>query len=141
MAPLPSCLVGYRISREAIKKYMALENLPEYNNRFLLQNLESKIGVPLALVRVERDQEGDEAACDHYYLCCFVDYSGRPYEPEDLLTIPVPPAFHQLPQLIPVEGDLHRLFAPRSMIFESSYNQLGKSTVNERALPIGGGHV
>ncbi|KAH9952427.1 hypothetical protein BC827DRAFT_361009 [Russula dissimulans] len=50
---------------------------------------------------------------------------------EDLLAIPVPPAFRQLPQLMPVEGDLRRLFAPRAMI--SSYDQSGKSRVNEWA--------
>jgi hypothetical protein len=137
MAPLPSYLVGYRVSSEAIERYRALKNLPESNNRLLVQDLESKIGVPLALVRVERD-EGDGAASDHY-LCCFADYSGRSYDSDDLLTIPVPPAFHQLSQLIPVEGDLRRLFAPRTMI--SSYDQSGKSRVNEQALPIGGGHV
>ena len=135
MAPLPSSLVGYCVSSEAIERYRALKNLPESNNRFLLQDLESRIGVPLALVRVERD---DEAACDHY-LCCFADYSGRVYDSKDLLTIPVPLAFHQLPQLIPVEGDLRRLFAPRTMIW--SYDQSGKSRVNERALPIGDGHL
>jgi hypothetical protein len=138
MALLPSSLVGYRVSSEAIERYRALKNLPESNNRFLLQDLELKIGVPLALVRVERDRGDGEVVCDHY-LCCFVDYSGRPYDSEDLLAIPVPPAFHQLPQLIPVEGDLRRLFAPRAMI--SSYDQSDKSRVNERALPIGGGHV
>ena len=135
MAPLPSSLVGFPVSPEAIDRY---KNLPEYNNRFLLQDLESKIGIPLALVRVERDEWGGGAASDHY-LCCFADYSGRLYESKDLSVIPVPPAFHQLAQLIPMEDDLHRLFAPRAMI--SSYDQSGKSRVNEQALPIGGGHV
>jgi|SRR6266850_645811 len=50
---------------------------------------------------------------------------------------PYHPPFRQLPQLIPAEGDLHRLF--EAMI--SSYDQSGKSRVNEQALPIGGGHV
>ena len=138
MTPLPSSLVGYRITLEAIESYQALKHLPKSNNRLLLQNLEAKIGVPLALVRVERDEEDGEAACD-YYFCCFADYSSRPYDTEDLLAVPVPPAFHQLPQIIPVEGDLRRLFAPRAMV--SSYDQSGKSRVNEQALPIGGGHA
>ena len=73
-----------------------------------ISDLQSKINVPLALVHVEEDA----GSVSDYYLCCFADCSGRPYEPEDLLAIPVPPAFHQLPQLIPVEGDLQRLFAP-----------------------------
>ena len=138
MAPLPCSLVGYRVSIEAIERYRSLKNLPEYNNRFLLQDLEPKIGTPLALVHVERDEEDGEAACN-YYLCCFADYSGRPYDSEDLLTIPAPPAFCQLPQFITVEGHLRRLFAPRAMI--TSYDQSGKSRVDERALPVGGRHV
>jgi hypothetical protein len=133
MAPLPSSLVGYRVTFEAIESYRALKNLPKSNNRLLLQDLETKIGVPLALVRVERDEEDD------YYVCCFADYSSRPYDAGDLLAVPVPPAFRQLPQIIPVESDLRRLFAPRSMV--SSYDPSGKSRVNEQALPIGGGHV
>src|SRR5882757_7950635 len=83
MAPLPSSLVGYRVTFEAIESYRALKNLPKSNNRLLLQDLETKIGVPLALVRVERDEEDD------YYVCCFTDYSSRPYDTGDLLAIPV----------------------------------------------------
>jgi len=114
MAPLPSSLIDYNVSLEAIERYRALKNLPQHNNRFLLQDLESKIGVPLVLARVERDEDDD------YYFCCFADYSGKPYDIEELLAIPVSPAFHQLPQLIPVQGDLHQLFAPRAMIFTTS---------------------
>src|SRR5258708_34806449 len=99
MAPLPSVLVGYRVSSEAIERYRALKNLPESNNRFLLQDLESKLGVPLALVRVDRDEGDGEAACA-YYLCCFADDIARPYASADLLTIPVRPPLNQLPQLI-----------------------------------------
>jgi len=138
MAPLPTSLVGYPVSPEAVERYRVLKNLPQYDNRLLLQDLESEIGVPLTLARVERDAEDGGAAPD-YYICSFADYSGRPHDSANLLAIPVPPAFHQLPQLIPVEGDLQRLFAPRAMI--SSYDQSGKSRVNELALPIGGGHV
>ena len=73
--------------------------------------------------------EGDEvsgAGLDHYYLCCFTDCSGRPYDCKDLLAIPVPPAFHQLRQLIPVEGDVLPSRKPK---------------LNERGLPIGDGHI
>ena len=90
------------------------------------------------LVFVEPD-EGDEvsgAGLDHYYLCCFADCSGRPYDCKDLLAIPVPPAFHQLRQLIPVEGGVHWLFAPRATFFPSR-----KPRLNERGLPIGDGRV
>ncbi|KAF9442319.1 hypothetical protein P691DRAFT_681686 [Macrolepiota fuliginosa MF-IS2] len=110
MAPITVSLVGYRVSSEAIERYRTLKDLPKYNHRLLVQDLESQVGVPLALVEVERDEEDD------LYLCCFIDFSSRPYSPEDLLAIPVPPGFRQLPQLIPVEGDLHRLFAPNAYV-------------------------
>ena len=141
MAPLPISLVGYPVSPEAVERYCVLKNLPQYDNRLLLQDLESEIGVPLTLARVERDEGegGDGGAAPDYYICCFADYSGRPHDSVNLLAIPVPSAFHHLPQLIPVEGDLQRLFAARAMI--SSYDQSGKSRVNELALPIGGGQV
>jgi hypothetical protein len=113
MAPLPIFLVGYPVSHEAIERYRTLKNLPRYNNRILVEDLQSKITAPLALVRVETD----DGAPSNYYFCCFVDFSDRAYQPEGLLGIPVPSAFHQLPQLIPVEGEVRRLFAPRAMIF------------------------
>lgn len=115
MAPLPTFLVGYPVSHEAIERYRTLKNLPRYNNRILVEDLQSKITAPLVLVRVEADD--DAGAPSNYYFCCFVDFSDRAYQPEELLAIPVPPAFHQLPQLIPVEGEVRRLFAPRAMIF------------------------
>jgi hypothetical protein len=137
MAPIPSSLVGYRVSWEDIQRYRSLKNLPPHSNRPLIQDLESQIGIPIALVRIE--DQGDDGASSLHYICCFADYSSRFYRCEDLLAIPVPPAFLQLSQLIPVEGDLHRLFAPRTVIF--SYDQSNKSRVNSRELPIGGEHV
>ena len=115
MAPLPTSLVGYRVSYEAIEQYCDLKSPLMHSNRLLVEDFESKIGIPLALVRVESDEDGG-AAPDHYYICCFADYSGRPYTTEELSAVPVPSAFHQLPQLIPVEGELCRLFAPRSVV-------------------------
>jgi hypothetical protein len=113
MAPLSISLVGYPVSHEAMERYRTLYNLPD-SSRLFVQDLQSKINVPLALIGVE---EEDAGSVSDYYLCCFADCSERPYEPEDLLAIPVPPAFHQLPQLIPVEGDLQRLFAPRAFSY------------------------
>jgi hypothetical protein len=117
MAPLPICLVGYPVSWESLEQYRILNTLPEYNNRLLVQDLESKINTPVKLVRV--DIYNVEETIANHYLCCFADSSGKPYEPEDLLAIPVPLAFNQLPQLIPVEGKLRRLFAPRANAFLS----------------------
>ena len=107
--------MGYRVSRKSIEGYRVLKDLPQSNKWSILQDLELKIGFPLALVRVEREDNG--GAASDYYFCCLADDSGRPYDCGELLAVPVPPAFHQLPQLVPVEGDLHRLFAPRAMIF------------------------
>ena len=136
MAPLPISLVGYRVSYEAIQQYLALKNLSKYS--LLVEDLESKIGVPLVLVLVEPDEDDEDGGAGpaHHYFCFFADYSGRPYDCKDLLAIPVPPAFHQLRQLIPVEGDVQWLFAPRATFFPSR-----KPKLNERGLPIGDGHV
>ncbi|KAF8174411.1 hypothetical protein BJ912DRAFT_909955 [Pholiota molesta] len=136
MAPLPSSLVGYRVSPDAIEHYRVQHDLPEYNNRPLLQNLESRVGVPLALVRVEPG-DGDAQAATEYYLCCFADYSGKPYDTEALSAIPIPPAFLRLPELIPVEGGVRRLFAPKAMV--SSFDREGKSRVKDPPSPIGNG--
>jgi len=133
MAPLVSFFVGYRISTEALNQYRTEKNLPPSNSRFLLQDLESSIGVPLALVSVDEGGSGAETR----YLCCFADYSGRIYDSAELLAIPVPSAFDQLPQLTPVvEGGLHRLGRSRTTVW--SFDEEGVSRVNAQALPIGG---
>lgn len=80
-------LVIYRVPLKLSKAIQALKNLPKSSHRLLLQYLETKIGVPLALVRVDRDEEDGEAACD-YYFCSFADYSCRPYDIEELLAVP-----------------------------------------------------
>jgi len=121
MAPLACALVGYRVSHQSIQDY---RDLPQFGNRSILQDLESRIGLPLALACVEHDEDDRS----DYYICCLADYSGRPYDCEELLAIPVPPVFHQP---IPVEGDLRRL---TSLIRRDS-------RVNGRGLSIGVGHV
>ena len=125
MAPQPIALVGFPVTWETIEQYRVLNNLPKYNNRRPVQDLASKIGIPVTLVRLELDDE-DGATPDHC-LCCFAesDFSGRPYGVNDMLAIPIPPEFHQLPQVIAVEGDLRRLFAPMANMF-SPY-RLGES--------------
>jgi hypothetical protein len=105
-------LVGYPVSHEDIERYRTLNNL-QHNNRILVEHLQSKLNAPLALVRVDTDA----GPTLNHYFCCFADYSDRPYQAEELLAIPVPPGFLQLPQLIPVEGEVQRLFAPRAFIF------------------------
>jgi hypothetical protein len=117
MAPIPIFLVGYPVSWESLEQYHILNSLPEYDNRSLVHNLETKINTQVKLVRV--DIYNVEETISIHYLCCFADSSGRPYEPQDLLDIPVPLAFNQLPQVIPVEGELRRLFAPKANVFVS----------------------
>ena len=109
MGMQPISLVGYPVSREAIGRYRTLNNVDQYTNRILVEHLQSKLNAPLALVRVDTDA----GKTSNHYFCCFADFSDRAYQPEELLAIPVPPAFHQLSQLIPVEGEVQRLFAPR----------------------------
>ena len=120
MAPIPIALVGYPVSWESLEQYRILNSLPEYDNESLVHNLETKINTPVKLVRVDiYNVETISNDC----LCCFADFSGRPFEPQDLLDIPVPLAFDQLPQHIPVEGELRRLFAPRAHAFLSGVRQ------------------
>jgi hypothetical protein len=87
------------------------------------------INLPLVLVCVDK-VDGE----DQHYLCCFADCSGRPYNTEELLAIPVPRAFDQLRELIPL-GDLHWLVEPRATF--SSYDRSGDIREDNR---IGAGH-
>ncbi len=123
--PILVSFVSYPVSLEAIEQYSERKNLPISSNRRLLQDLESTMDIPLALVCVDEVDGGDQ-----YYLCCFADCSGRPCDTEELLAIPVPRVFRQLHNLIPLEGDLHRLVAPRATI------SLGKIREDKRI-----GHV
>ena len=116
MAMIPIVLVGYPISSESLEQYFILNNLPD-DYRSLVANLQTKINTQVKLVSV--DIVNVEGTTSNYYLCCFADSSGKPYEAQDLLDIPVPLAFNQLPQVIPVEGELRRMFAPKAFAFVS----------------------
>ena len=118
MAPIPISLVGYPVSWESLEQYRTQNNLPKYNKRLLVEDLETKINTPVKLVCVEIERV--EETITDFYLCCFADSSGNPFEPQDLLDIPVPLAFNQLPQHIPVEGEVRRLFAPTAYAFKSA---------------------
>ena len=118
MVPMPACLIGYRVSYESIEHHRIKARLPK-NNRQIANDIGSKINdaVQLWLVRVEPDDDDGTPPSD-YYLCCFAVYRSRPFEPEELLAIDVPPDFYKLPEVIAVEeNDLKQLFAPRAMIF------------------------
>jgi len=65
MAPQPIALVGFPVTWETIEQYRVLNNLPKYNNRRLVQDPASKIGIPVTLVRLELDDE-DGATPDHW---------------------------------------------------------------------------
>jgi hypothetical protein len=56
VAPLPSLLVGYHVSPRSHRTISRCKKSTEYNNLLLLQDLDLKIGVPLVLVRDERDE-------------------------------------------------------------------------------------
>ena len=131
MAPILVSFVGCPVSLESMEQYSKTNELPISSNRRLLQHLESKINLPLALVCV------DQGDVDQYYLCCFADCSGRPYDTRELLAIVIPHAFDQLRKSSHLNfGDLHRLVVSRATY--SSYDQSGKIREGNR---IGGGHV
>ena len=88
MTPIPIALVGYPVSWEFLEQYRILNSLPEYDNESLVHNLETKINTPIKLVCV--DIYDVEETISNDYLCCFADFSGRPFEPQDLLDIPAP---------------------------------------------------
>ena len=87
---MPVVLVGYPVKADAIAQYREQHGVNEYGCRPFVQHLESQLGVPTVLARVE---DGDE---DTNYICCFADYSGRPYSVDELECVAVPAAFRRL---------------------------------------------
>jgi len=66
------------------------------------------------------------------YLCCYVDTRIRVYDFEELLAVIVPPHFTRVKEILGVDGDLKRVFAPQGMIF--SYDGNGRTRVKEQCL-------
>ncbi|KAF8340966.1 hypothetical protein F5887DRAFT_1160207 [Amanita rubescens] len=66
------------------------------------------------------------------FLCCYVDTRIRAYDCEELMAVIVPPQFTRVKEMLGIDGDLKRVFAPQGMIF--SYDVNGKTRVKEECL-------
>jgi len=145
MAPLSVSFVGYHTSREALNQYCKQHNISASNNRPLLQHLESDVGVPLTLVSVEHSIAGSRGVAgagndpglhnlpNELYISCFTDYNSQ--HEANVETLVPPKEFSHLKDVVQVDGDVKRLFAPRAELF--SYDAQGRSRITEKGPNIG----
>ena len=68
------------------------------------------------------------------FLCCYVDSRIRVFDCEELMAATVPPQFTPVGEVLGIDGDLKRVFAPQGMIF--SYDVNGGTRVKEYGLVI-----
>ena len=119
--------VGYE-DADALERYQRqhdIEGVPSFKQ--LLQYVESEISMPISLARLE-----DSSGLTRMFLCCYVDTRIRAYNYEELMAVTVPPQFTRVKEILGIDGDLKRVFAPQGMIF--SYDVNGKTRVKEQCL-------
>jgi len=117
MVLIPASFVGYHVFQEDLERYRIHEHLPK-NDRRLVYDIGSKIGVNLWLVRVEVE---DESLPSVLYLCCFAVHDPAPWDANALSAVPIPPNFPRITEVIPVEEvnnnpKLYKLFEPYTTI-------------------------
>jgi hypothetical protein len=80
---------------------------------------------PVSLARLE-----DDSGLARMFLCCYVDTHIRVYDCEELMAVTVPPRFTRVKEILGINGDLKRVFAPQGTIF--SYDVNGRTRVEEQ---------
>ena len=116
--------VGYEVAADALERYQRehdIEGVPSYKQ--LLKYLESETSIPISLARLE-----DSSGLSRMFLCCYVDARIRIYDCEELMAVIVPAQFTRVKEILGIDGDLKRVFAPEGKIF--SYDVNGKPRNN-----------
>jgi hypothetical protein len=127
MGGLSMVAIGYEVA-DALERYQRqhhISGVPSFKQ--LLQYVESEISMPISLARLE-----DSSDLTRMFLCCYVDTRIRVYDCEDLMAVIVPPQFTRVKEILGIDGDLKRVFAPQGMIF--SYDVNGRTRVKGECL-------
>ncbi|OJA13958.1 hypothetical protein AZE42_03615 [Rhizopogon vesiculosus] len=115
MGGFPIVAIGYEVADEALERYQHQHHFAEVEQ--LLQYVESEISMPISLASLE-----DSAGLSRMFLCCYVDTHTRVYSCEELMAVTAPPQFTRVKEILGIDGDLKRVFAPRGTIVSCDVN-------------------
>lgn len=119
--------VGYEVA-DALERYQGQHHITGVSSfKQLLRYVESEISIPVSLARLE-----DTSGLTRVFLCCYVDTRIRVYDYEELTAVIVPPQFTRVKEILGIDGDLKRVFAPQGTVF--SYDVNGRTRVKEECL-------
>jgi hypothetical protein len=123
MGGFPVAVIGYDAT-DALENYLNEHDLPAGNVSYkqLLQHLETETSTPIFLANI--DDDGD---APRRFLCFYVDYSIRVYDCAELMAVTVPTQFERVKDVLSIEGDLRRVFAPKAHI--CSWDSNGRTRV------------
>jgi len=125
MGGFPIVAVGYEVAVEALERCQHQRHIAGVKQ--LLQYVESEISMPISLAILE-----DTAGLSRMFLCCYVDTHTRVYSCEELMAVTVPPQFARAKEILGIDGNLKRVFAPKGTII--SYDVNGRTRVREDCL-------
>jgi hypothetical protein len=116
--------VGYEVT-DALEKYQHQHHIAGVSSfKQLLQYVESEICMHISLARLE-----DSTGLSRLFLCCYFDTHIRVYDCEELMAVTVPPQFTRVKEMLGIDGELKRVFAPQGTIF--SYDVNGRMRAKE----------
>ena len=124
MGGFPAALIGYDAT-DALENYFNEHDVPEgiVSYKLLLQRLETETSAPIFMASLD-DDDGD---VPRRLLCFYVDYSIRVYDCAELMAVTVPAQFKRVKDVLGIEGDLRRVFAPKAHIY--SWDSNGRTRV------------
>ena len=119
--------VGYEVG-DALEKYQRQHHITGLLSiKQFLRYVEAEISMPISLARLE-----DDFGLSRMFLCCYVDTHIRVYDCEELMGVIVPPQFTRVKEILGIDGDLKRVFAPQGMIL--SYDVNGRTRMRGECL-------
>ena len=100
-------VVGYDAT-DAFENYLREHDLPA-GTKALLRRLEAETSTPIFLAILE-----DVGGVSRVFLCY---YAIKVYDCAELTAVTMPTQFERVKDLLSIEGDLRKVFAPRAHIF------------------------
>jgi hypothetical protein len=126
MSGVPLALIGYAVTYKSLMAYeqQYVIDSPRYSYRHIMEDLQSKLHIPLSLAIIENKKEVE------HMICCFASSTDAYYDCSDLMELTVPEVFQKrIPQWFEVKSKLRRIFARKGTLYDYEIDGLDEELI------------